>query len=196
MLLGFDFDSVIVQTEFTLCGILTEFLGTQVIPEHINYYGLEHNFSSLTPDDVRHIIDKTCGMEETLQIPPIDGAFDFLKWYAKSNPIYIITNREDIEPVKVYCSHQMGYNTFSKTHFISSKDKGSICGDLGITHFVEDCPRNLINLANNGIVPLMFIRNWNVNLFTGRELITQLIRFIYNWEDVYSMIQCEQENII
>lgn len=196
MLIGFDFDSVIVDTGICLCGILTERFGTQVLPENINYYKIEHNFPQLSPDDVRDIINETCGMDGTMKMPPMDGAFDFLRWYAQTKPIYIITNREDLDPVMAYCQHTMAAETYGNSYFFHSKDKGTVCKRLGITHFIDDCVSNLINLANHGIIPMMFIRNWNVDVFTGRELFTELIRFIYSWEDVYGIVQCEQENII
>jgi hypothetical protein len=195
-LIGFDFDSVVVNTDFVLCCILTSHLGLSIYPEDIHHYGLEKNFPQLSPEEVQQIIDRLGTMEETLSIPPIPGAFDFIRWYAKSCPIYLITNRCEIAPVEAYFKDHLDLKTFKKCMFFSTKDKGSLCRKLGITHYIDDCPANIVNLANSGIVPMMFLQNWNVKLFTGRELITQLVRFIHSWEDVYGVVQCEQENII
>ena len=197
MLIGFDFDSVIVDTGLTMCGILTEELKRQVTPEEIRHYTIEHNFPIEVDSKLAgKIISKTLEAQETLQCPPIDGALDFIRWYAKSHPINIITNRRDIEPVKLYLQHSLDYNTYKKINVYGSHDKGQLCKNLGITHFVDDHIRNIIDLANHGVVPIMILRNWNRWIFTGRENITQLIRFISSWEDMYGIVSCERENVI
>jgi hypothetical protein len=194
--IAFDFDSVIVDTGLTLCGLITEHLGYVVTPDDIHHYGLERNFDDLDKKSSRYIINKLLETECTLLIPPVDGAFDFLKWYAKDNIIHIISTRKNTESADIYCQHKMDHATYSKTRFYSTKDKGKLCRELGITHFVDDYLNNLINLANNGIVPIMFLRNWNKHILTGRSNLGELIRFVYSWEDMYGIVNCERENVI
>jgi hypothetical protein len=195
-LIGFDFDSIIVDMGLALCCVLTEHLRYQVTLEHIKHYTIEYNFPGMTKEEAKHIIDKALSIENALNIPPIDGALDFIKFYAKKYPIYIVTNRTDLRPVDIYLQYNMDYNTYNKTKIFSSCEKGILCKELGITHFVDDHIRNIIDLANNGIVPIMLLCNWNKNVFTGRETITQLIRFISNWEDLYRIVHCEMENMV
>ncbi len=196
MLLGFDCDAVLIDTLLILCAVLTKQLGRPVDPDEINYYCIESNFPGMTSEEAWTAITDSLTLDNTLATPPVDGALDFLRWYAKTHPIYIITNRVHIEPVEIYFQHHMDYNTYRKTKVMHAKKKGPLCRKLGITHFVEDNMKNIVSLANNGVVPVLFRRQWNKDMVPSRSNLSELMIYVSNWEDVYSLVTCEQMNLI
>ena len=188
---------MLVYTDYVLCRLLSEHLGKQIYPEDIQTYHIEDQFPAVSKQEARKIIDKMLEVENTMSAPPVEGAFDFLRWYARENDIYIITTRKNTEAVKVYCESIMDYNTYRKTTFIGTKyEKGKICRNLGITYFIDDYMKNIIDLANNGVVPMLFLRNWNRRIISRRSLLSEVVRFIWSWEDVYSLVACERDNMV
>lgn len=196
MLLGFDFDGVIAYTDYVICYLLTEHLGYVVAPEDITTYHIEDNFPAIDKKEARVLINKLLEVEYTMMAPPVEGAFDFLRWYAKSHPINILTTRKNTDAVEIYMASHVDYNTYKKMQFISTVKKGEVCKELGITHFIDDYMKNIIDLANDGVVPVLFLRNWNKNIPTNRSLLSELIRFVCCWDDVFSIVTCERENML
>jgi len=189
--IGIDFDAVLVQSDLILCQILTEKLGYVVLPERIKAYAIEECCPELSSDDVRDVIEKLVCMEYTFQIPQYPGALDFLKWYGKSNEIIIITNRIDLEPVEVYLRHHLDKNTFDQIRLFYAKEKGPLARSLGLEYFIEDHLVNVINLANHGVIPILFRQNWNENVISKRSNLFDLVHFVNSWEDIYYFVGCE-----
>jgi hypothetical protein len=190
-LLGFDFDSVIVDTAITLCGLITEHLGYPVGLETIKHYTIELNYPGMTKKDAEKILNLCLNHDNTIATPTIDGALDFLKWYAKTNYIYIITNRKVLEPVDFYLQHNLDKQTYEKVNLYYTKDKGKLCRSLGVTHFIDDYMNNIVNVANAGIIPILFSRSWNINILKSGSILRQLIQIVNSWEDIYHLITCK-----
>jgi hypothetical protein len=194
--IGYDFDSTLVQSDLTLCDIISERIGRLICPEDILMYDIQHCAPELSNNDVQEVIDMLGTTEHTFRIPPLPGAFDFLKWYGKHHAIHIITNRYYIEPVYIYLQHNLNKQTFDKVKIYHSKDKGNLCRQLGLRYFIDDHIKNIVNIANAGIIPVLFKQNWNKNVISTRSNLFELIRFVDNWDDVYSLVTCEHMNMI
>lgn len=191
MKIGFDFDAVLVQSDLILCDILSQTLNRLVLPEEICLYDIQKGFPELSDKDTAHVINSLVNMENTFKIPPYPGALDFLRWYGKSNFIYIITNRTDKEPMRAYLESNLDKNTFEKVIVLFAKEKGPIARKIGLEYFVEDRFQNVVNLANYGVVPIIFKQNWNINRISQKSNLFDLCIFVDSWEDIYNFVGCE-----
>ncbi|MFA5025052.1 MAG: hypothetical protein WC503_00895 [Candidatus Shapirobacteria bacterium] len=192
MKIGFDFDAVLVNSALVLCDILSQTLNRLVLPEEICLYDIQKGFPQLSDKDIIHVIDSLVNMDNTFKIPPYPGALDFLRWYGKSNlEIIIITNRVDLTPVSVYLESNLDKKTFEKIRLFYSKEKGPLSRALGLKYFIEDRFQNIVNLANHGVVPIIFKQNWNKNRISQKSNLFDLCVFVDSWEDIYNFVGCE-----
>jgi len=189
-LLGFDVDSTLIRTDLVLLDLIAKKLGYQVSPDLFHTYDIQACCPSLSTEDVNDIIYAVGEMEHTFKIPPYSGAMDFLRWYAKTHPIYIITNRCNTETVYAYLQHHLDKKTYDRVKIFHAKEKGKLAKSLGITHFIEDHILHIVNLANYGIIPIMMEQNWNKKL-SHSSLLRDLIYVVRSWEDIYAIAACE-----
>lgn len=190
-LIGFDFDAVIARTDLVLCYLLSLQVGRVVSPESITMYELQDCLPELSDEQVRNCIDQLVSTEHTFNMPPYPGAMDFLKWYGKRNRIVIITNRPNLEPVDTYLNHNLDSYTYDKVDLYYEIEKGRTAKALGIKYFIEDKIQNIVNLANHGIIPIVFKQNWNKDVISQRSNLSDLCIFVDNWNDIYHAIGCE-----
>ena len=193
MLLGFDFDAVLVRTDLKLCQLLSEKVGRVISPEDITMYDLQACLPELSDIEIENVINDLVSIEHTFQIPPYSGSMNFLRWYGKHNKIHVITNRPNLEPVYIYLQHNLDRTTFDQVEIHYTKKKGMVARSLGIRYFIEDKIENIISLANCGIVPIIFEQNWNKSI-SKRSNLYDLVYIVRDWEDVYSIVGCELFN--
>jgi uncharacterized protein len=177
---AFDFDSVIADIT-PMCELISKKLGIPVCLEDIPQYNIEECFS-LTNHETKEIIDEFLGFHFTQRLEPIPGAIEVLtEWYESGNDIIVITSREDEEFIYPWLLKHL---SDIEICVYSSKSKGALCRELQITHFVDDCPSNLVDLANAGIVPIVFTQPYNRQLGSHRSLLKDLLIRVNSWEEL------------
>jgi len=183
MLLGFDFDSVIGDTEYALKCL---FINGGMSPERANIKITDYSIIKQWPEvNLKEIIDDLETLDNTIQIPLVYGAREFLKWYGKKHLLHIITNRNTSDSVYSLLKHRLDAETYKKVWIHCNKEKGELARKLKITHFVDDHIVNCVKLANSGIVPILFTRDWNREKISSRRLLNMIGIRIRSWEELY-----------
>lgn len=180
---AFDFDGVILDQGKTLAKIVSKRFGTTIKPEDLFNHNLELQFG-VTPDETKEIIDELCSITNTLGSMPCKGA----KWvlrnlYVNSGyPITIVTAREDTALVEYYMKihFAVACNVYHQPHGQKSKT----LKDLEVDLFVEDYLMNAIEIANAGIIPVVFLRPWNKYCFSKRSLLYKIGHVVENWNEL------------
>jgi uncharacterized HAD superfamily protein len=176
--LGFDFDGVIGESDTVLCDIINKRFGLNTTPKDFIDYEI-CNCINITREQRRSVIDELLTPNQTFRIKPARGALKFIQeWYEIGNKIEVVTTRNDHHPVYLFFEQ---YLPNVEVCIYSSRDKGTFCKKLGMTHFIDDHPQNILDLANAGIQPIVFDQLYNRNL---SRLLEQLIWRVHSWEGV------------
>lgn len=176
--LSFDFDNVISDSSSALCQIIYEIFDIKVRPEDFTEYGIEKCLG-FSKEQCQVVIDEFCTVEQTCKLKPISGAIDFiLDWHELGHNINVITTRKNEEPLHLFFEK---YLPDICINVYSANPKTSLIKELGITHFVDDHPEIVLQLANEGICPIVYSHPYNLNL--GRRLEKLALR-VFNWDDM------------
>jgi len=100
--------------------------------------------------------------------------------------LYFITAR-DPDPLPVadtyYWVNNNGYEYDEVFHI---ENKASFCSYMGINLMIEDEPRQIIPLYQNGVNVIIMNQPWNDHIEEVKNKPVQLRR-AYNWQDVFSL---------
>ena len=176
--IGFDFDGVIGDMNEVITEVAARHLGVTLDPKNTENYFLRYCYGGMSLDMEKAIINDSLTFESTKKLKPIDGAIDALKrWQEYSqNKVTIITARESEYVLSPFINTYL--EDIDHEIFYGQKKKGEICRMLDLTHFIDDFIFNLIDIANHGILPLLFDQPYNHDL--PRRL-TKLVTRIYSW---------------
>jgi len=187
MRLAVDFDGVIANTNWTITSVAAEYLGLNLTPNDTLFYNLRDCYGGMSLRTEREILDEVLTEEWMMKTPEILGAFNgLLAWMNYTEePVTIITSR-----IGEHFGHALGWLGKHKPDELeikaySKKVKGPLCCQLGITHFMDDSIFFLVEVANSGIVPIVFDQPYNRN-FGGSRLARRLLDRVYSWEDFKS----------
>jgi hypothetical protein len=176
--IGFDMDGVIAESNELLCQFINEYLDMNVVPNDFIEYGIEKCLG-LSQEQVQTIVDEFCTVEQTCKLKPISGAIEFLQdWYELGHEIHVITNRKNEEPLYLFFEKYLPEICINIHH---ANPKTWLIKELGITHFIDDCPAVILSLANAGICPIIYSHLYNLNL--GRRL-EKLVLRVFSWDDM------------
>lgn len=176
--IGFDMDGVIAESNELLCQVINEILGMNVVPNDFTEYGIEKCLG-LSQEQVQTIVDEFCTVEQTCKLKPMSGAIEFLQdWHKLGHDIHIITNRKNEEPLYLFFEKYLPNICINIHH---ANPKGRLIKKLGCSHFIDDRPLTILDLANEGIYPIIYSQPYNLNL--GRRLEKLALR-IFSWGDM------------
>jgi len=192
--LGFDFDGVICDISEYLIKKVSEKLQRDITKDDFKKYHLNKSFpDELSKTDVTEIIKEVIEYDKH---PLIDGArYFFDNFYNKEfgKQINIITGRP---------SWSTSISKFMFNHFpdfkisiihVNNMEKGLPAKKIGITHFVEDNLYASIDLANHGIVPIIFNQPWNK--VSERTLLNNVAIRVRTWKEIEKYIT-ERRNVV
>lgn len=181
--IGFDFDGCICDIVPSMAEKVSKKLNCKVAREDFTKYYINKAFPEISVEDSIKIIYEV--MEEVDHYP-VKGSIEFFKnFYLPTfgNKIKLITHRKT--------EYFTGIEKFIYKHLknfsvdiYNAKNKGELASSLGITHFVDDKATTIIDLANNGIVPIMLVNPWNKDFFSNRSLIYYIAVRAETWKDI------------
>jgi hypothetical protein len=183
--LGVDFDGVIADMNTVITEISAKHLGIDLDPTETENYFLRYCYGGISLDMEREIINEALTIESTKKLKPIEGAIEALiEWQEVTGDlIQIVTAREDSKILAPFLEKYM-INKMSFTIHYGIRPKGEFCRNLGMTAFLDDFVFNLIDLANHGIVPLIFDQPYNRQ---ANRRFSRLAQRIYSWEHFRSI---------
>lgn len=185
---AFDFDGVIANTGKTMSKILTQRFGTWIREEDLYVHHIEHQFQ-ITKEEAKDIIDELCSYNKTMNTFPVEGCEEVLyKLHIRTGEkITIVTARTDLDVVKKWLNYYIDdsiFEIFTQDH----GTKGEFLKEKGVDLFVEDHLMNAIDVANNGVIPVIFLRPWNKHCFTGRSMINRIGKIVNDWQELSKIL--------
>ena len=176
--IGMDFDGVVASTNELLCDLIYEILGMKVKTEDFTEYGIDKCLN-LSQKQCQEIINELGTVEQTCRLEPMFGAIEFLQdWHKLGHDIHIITTRKNEEPLHLFFEK---YLPDICVNIHSANPKTELIKKLKITHFIDDHPEIVLDLANNGVCPIVYSHPYNLNL--GRRLEKLALR-VFSWNDM------------
>jgi uncharacterized HAD superfamily protein len=175
-LIGLDFDGVVGDIEHALQIGLQQMCDRTFEKGSIKQYGLEKDLN-LTKDEVECLIDNYISTSEiTLVMPLLPDVKDFLLELLEHQPVIIVTARPDLVPVRHFLSKYfcLPHKDELILHFARSGTKGKYLKELGVTTFVDDYWKNLIEVAHYGIRPVLVDQTWNQTLPSGHRRLVEM----------------------
>lgn len=180
---AFDFDGVIAETGITLSMIASKKFKTKITQDDLYLHGLEHQFC-IPKDEAEEMIALLCSFEWTMATPVCKNAREVLRKLYKQTgyPITIVTARENISVVEYYIkvNVEVPVNVYFQPHGKKSETLKKLEVDL----FVEDYLQNAIEIANAGIIPVIYLRPWNRYCFTERSMLNRISHMVNNWNEI------------
>jgi uncharacterized HAD superfamily protein len=174
--IGLDFDGVVGDIEHALWLGMKEMCGRTFEKGCIQQYGLEEDLG-LTAEEVDILIDKyACARNITLQTPLLPGVKEFLLELLEHQPLIIITARKDIESVYELMSNYLCIPNSEDIYVDHARSgtKGKLMRELGVTMFVDDYWKNLIDAARWGVRPIILDQTWNRTPLSGHKRLQEM----------------------
>jgi uncharacterized protein len=189
--LALDFDSVIANTTPIVLEVVSNYIDREVHANELENFHLTKCFG-ISSIESHMIVNEICNLSNTLKMEPISGSIDFINhWIATENELTIITARHDTNPVKLWL-HFNGVDWDNELKIIGDDhtyNKGEICRQLNITHMIDDHLENVYNIANYGVVPIIFKQIWNTNMLSKRSLINQIAVIVDTWDEIFYLLK-------
>jgi uncharacterized HAD superfamily protein len=177
--IGFDFDGVIWNANVVLCDIIHKTLKIEIRPKDVIEYSIE-KLLGITKEEFNKVVDELISVEKTCSINPFPGVLEFLKdWYNLGNNIHIITARWDEEPLHLFFEQHLSDIPIC---IHRASPKGGIINELGLTHFVDDHLKVIVELANIGVQPIIYDQPYNQ--ISERSLLNQIAWRVFSWADI------------
>lgn len=186
-LIGFDFDGVIGDIGEAFIRLACE-----------NY-----NFCSLKIDEITSFeVEKCTAIPETIVqkifselledsvatgLLPISGAIEGLTALAHQSEITIITARSLANPVIDWLDKYLPPYVCSRIHLFAMSDhneKVRYIQNENLHYFVDDRAETCLQIAEAGLVPLLFRQPWNEN-WNGYAIVE-------NWQNIMDMIAADK----
>jgi len=182
---GFDIDGTITNMNLLITEISSKLLGIELDPSDTEYYFLRYNYGGIPLSIEKAIIEEALSVKSSEKLQPIEGAIEVLKEWSEftKEPIIMITAREDDNALLPFINNYLK-DQFPFKIYYGFRQKGALCKELNITHFIDDFIFNLIDIANSGIIPLIFDQPYNRKI---NRRMSRLAQRIYSWKHFKSI---------
>jgi hypothetical protein len=163
--LAFDIDGVVAD-------IMTPFLdlarerfnvGHHLRYEHITTFFLE-DCLDLPPSVIAALIRELIDRPHELPVEPFPQAVPVLTRLAREGPLLFVTARDRAGPIETWLHRTLAGVPPAAIRVVATGDadaKIHSLRDYGIEYFVEDRLETCLQLADNGITPIVFAQPWN-----------------------------------
>lgn len=181
MKIGLDIDGVLCKFVEGVLEYMNQKYGTSWKPEDIVEYGLAPKY--FTEEQVRALWDDIYKYNLWEKFGVYEEAEEFVKWlYDEGHSSTVLTLRYNTEQCVMsthnwFEQHQLEYDQM----FFNCR-KGDACAELGIKLFIEDSIEVAKEIADKGILTLLWDRPYNRNF-----IYPNVIR-VYSWEQVKTII--------
>jgi len=156
---AFDIDGVCANTVQLFIDIASSHYQMKVFsPSQITQYSFFKTMN-LSDEDILQIIEKIVLGKHTEYLYPIMDAFNVLNMF--SHPILFVTARTSGVAISAWISHFLVASNFEIIATKTPEAKKEILRERNIAYFMEDHLQTCYELAEVGIVPILFAQPWN-----------------------------------
>lgn len=165
-LLGFDFDGVVADTAETFIRLACEEYGyCSFTIEDITDFDVERCLD-MEPDKIRAIFSRILVDSVETGLKPMAGAVEVIGELTEHAPVTIVTARPYPEPVLAWLRTVFPTSTRQHIRTVAMGEhdgKPYFVRREGLRYFIDDRPETCLQLAEAGIMPLVFSQPWNRN---------------------------------
>lgn len=183
--IGIDLDNVLLDFTATFLNYHNAVFNTNFRREDMFNYQLGEPLGCSEEEAEKRILD----FYETdfhWNAFPVGGAPEAIKQLSKNNSLVVVTSKPQRlkEKTLVWISKHYG-DVFSEIFFTNQfhgdgakKTKGEVCGELGVSVFIDDHIECAEDVAREGIKVLLLNEPWN-----QKDLMPGITR-VNSWEDI------------
>jgi len=169
MRIGLDFDDVVADSGIAIIEMHNKKHGTHFKKEDFENFFFEDTWG-VPREERNREIDEFFATDQLSKIDPMAGSLAAIRELkAAGHEIYIITGRanKDIEQTEIWIENHFP-DVFAGVHFASPsrteeipRKKSETCRELKIDVFIDDDPKNIIDVAGAGVRTFIFDHPWN-----------------------------------
>ena len=157
--IAFDIDGVCADTAQLFIDIASSHYQMKpFLPSQITQYSFFKTID-LSDKDISKVIEKIVYGMYTERLYPIMDAFNVLNQF--SHPILFVTARTSGDVISTWISHFLLTSDFEVVATKTPEAKKEVLLERYIAYFVEDHLQTCYELAEVGIVPILFAQPWN-----------------------------------
>lgn len=187
MIIGFDFDDVLVDTNTALQQFHNRRYGTSLTRADVITYSLDFLWGCSHKEMTRRI-DEFFDSPEHEMILPVRGALEAVRELQSKSTIVVITSRAlSKAPRTRACVMRHFPSLADSMHFARSdahregeKTKGQLCRELGVQVFVDDATHLAEGVAPFVNKSLLFDAPWNRRAVLCRPN----MRRVHSWNEI------------
>jgi uncharacterized HAD superfamily protein len=163
--LAFDIDGVVADIMTTFLNLARERFdaGHHLRYEHITTFFLEECLD-LEPRIIDALIRELIDRPHELAVEPFPHAVPVLSRLAEETPLIFVTARDRAGPIRTWLHRTLAPVPPEAIRVLATGDpdaKIHYLQDHGIQYFVEDRLETCLQLAEHGIIPILFAQPWN-----------------------------------
>jgi uncharacterized HAD superfamily protein len=198
MLIGLDFDDVVVEFVASLLEFYNIKNGTDYSKDQVVMYGI-WNLWNGTKEDCFELCDEYYFSEDAYNALPVEGAVEGINklWY-NGHELVIITARhkETEQPMLRWlnryfpgASFNIGFGNWKDTDCTYS-NKAELCKEYSIDLLIDDCYDYIMECYDVGVRTLLLTQPWNkeYDLLEGVERAD-------NWEEIVEKVNGPGESL-
>jgi len=163
--LAFDIDGVVADIMTTFLTLARERfdVGHHLRYEHITTFYLEECLD-LEPRIIAELIRELIDRPHELPVEPLPHAVPVLTRLSRETPLLFVTARDRAGPIETWLNRTLTGVPPAAIRVVATGDpdtKIHYLKDHRIQYFVEDRLETCLQLADNGITPILFAQPWN-----------------------------------
>ncbi|OQX10685.1 MAG: hypothetical protein BWK76_20280 [Desulfobulbaceae bacterium A2] len=163
-LLGFDFDGVLADTAEAFLRLACEEYGECGFRlEDITSFEVEACLS-MTSTRVAAVFDRILHDSVGVGLRPMPGVVEALIELSARARVTVITARPEAEPVRRWFAEHLPERVRRRIQLIAMgahDDKARHIRAAGLLHFIDDRAETCLQLAREGLAPIVFHQPWN-----------------------------------
>lgn len=161
--IGFDIDCVVADTMSAFIDLAGKDYGVSILPEEITEFQVEECLQ-LKQEIIEEIFGRL--LENPLKngLQPMPNAVSVLTDMAEYGPLTFITARPTKDPIAMWLHSILGPDVYDQVRLTATGNhdgKASFIKDADIDYFIDDRVPTCIELANEGLNPIVFSQPWN-----------------------------------
>ncbi len=163
--LAFDIDGVVADIMTTFLDLARQRfdVGHHLRYEHITTFYLEECLD-LEPRIIAELIRELIDRPHELDVSPLPHAVPVLTRLAGEGPLLFVTARDRAGPIETWLNRTLAGVPPAAIRVVATGDPDSklhYLKDHRIQYFVEDRLETCLQLADNGVTPIVFAQPWN-----------------------------------
>ncbi|OQX14291.1 MAG: hypothetical protein BWK76_14945 [Desulfobulbaceae bacterium A2] len=183
-LLGFDFDGVLADTAEAFLRLACEEYGECGFRlEDITSFEVE-GCLSMAPARISAVFNRILHDSVGVGLRPMPGVVEALVDLSLRARVTVITARPEPEPVRRWLAEHLPARVCRRIQLIAMgahDDKARHIRAAGLLHFIDDRAETCLQLAREGLAPIVFHQPWN----RGRHQLPE----VGSWHEIRALWQ-------